>query len=89
MKKLEKGNMRISPSGMHDQMMFFIISGVGIDVFYIYAYISYFKPPTPIALDVVLFWIFGLIFNAVVFTMIIAQPGIHCIHLGDYRDIAA
>ena len=29
MKKLEKGNMRISPSGMHDQMMFFIISGVG------------------------------------------------------------
>ena len=72
MKKLEKGNMRISPSGMHDQMMFFIISGVGIDVFYIYAYISYFKPPTPIALDVVIFWIFGLIFNAVVFTMIIA-----------------
>ena len=55
MKKLEKGTMRISPSGMHDQMMFFIISGVGIDVFYIYAYISYFKPPTPIALDVVIF----------------------------------
>ena len=31
MKKLEKGTMRIFPSGMHDQMMFFIISGVGID----------------------------------------------------------
>ena len=30
---------------MHDQMMLFIILGVGIDVFYIYAYISYFKPP--------------------------------------------
>ena len=28
MKKLEKGNMRISPSGMHDQMMFFIISNI-------------------------------------------------------------
>ena len=27
-KKLEKGNMRISPSGMHDQMMFFIISNI-------------------------------------------------------------
>ena len=28
MKKLEKGTMRISPSGMHDQMMFFIISNI-------------------------------------------------------------
>ena len=35
MKKLEKGTMRISPSGMHDQMMFFVISGVGVDVLYI------------------------------------------------------
>ena len=95
MKKLEKGNMRISPSGMHDQMMFFIISGVGIDVFYIYAYISYFKPPTPIALDVVIFWIFGLIFNAVVFTMIIAlsrvyivsTKGITVILLGIFRHL--
>ena len=95
MKKLEKGTMRIFPSGMHDQMMFFIISGVGIDVFYIYAYISYFKPPTPIALDVVIFWIFGLIFNAVVFTMIIAlsrvyivsTKGITVILLGIFRHL--
>lgn len=80
MKKLEKGNMRISSSGMHDQMMLFIILGVGIDVFYIYAYISYFKPPTPIALDVVAFWIFGLIFNAVIFTSLDkgTQPFVVC-----------
>ena len=111
MKKLEKGTMRISPSGMHDQMMFFIISGVGVDVLYIdtfswvidppiriaiiYAYISYIKPPTPIALDVVIFWIFGLIFNAVVFTMIIAlsrvyivsTKGITVILLGIFRHL--
>lgn len=95
MKKLEKGTMRISSSGMHDQMMLFIILGVGIDVFYIYAYISYFKPPTPIALDVVAFWIFGLIFNAVIFTMIIAlsrvyivsTKGITVILLGIFRHL--
>ena len=45
MKKLEKGNMRISSSGMHDQMMLFIILGVGIDVFYIYAYTAYSNSP--------------------------------------------
>ena len=45
MKKLEKGNMRISPSGMHDQMMFFIISGVGVDVLYIDTFSWVIDPP--------------------------------------------
>ena len=45
MKKLEKGNMRISPSGMHDQMMFFIISGVGVDVLYIDTFSWVIAPP--------------------------------------------
>ncbi len=43
MKKLEKGTMRISPSGMHDQMMFFIISGVGVDVLYIDTFATVYK----------------------------------------------
>lgn len=45
MKKLEKGTMRISPSGMHDQMMFFIISGVGVDVLYIDTFSWVIAPP--------------------------------------------
>ena len=53
MKKLEKGNMRISPSGMHDQMMFFIISGVGVDVLYIDTFSWVIDPPIRIAIDTV------------------------------------
>lgn len=45
MKKLEKGTMRISSSGMHDQMMFFIISGVGVDVLYIDTFSWVIAPP--------------------------------------------
>ena len=45
MKKLEKGNMRISSSGMHDQMMFFIVSGVGVDVLYIDTFSWVIDPP--------------------------------------------
>ena len=45
MKKLEKSNMRISPSGMHDQMIFFIISGVGVDVLYIDTFSWVIDPP--------------------------------------------
>ena len=90
MKKLEKGTMRISPSGMHDQMMFFIISGVGVDVLYIDTFSWVIDPPIRIAIDTV-----TMIFNAVVFTMIIAlsrvyivsTKGITVILLGIFRHL--
>ena len=95
MKKLEKGNMRISPSGMHDQMMFFIISGVGIDVLYIDTFSWVIDPPIRIAIDTVTITAFFLIFTGVVFTMIIAlsrvyivsTKGITVILLGIFRHL--
>ena len=93
MKKLEKGTMRISPSGMHDQMMFFIISGVGVDVLYIDTFSWVIDPPIRIAIDTVTITAFFLIFTGVVFTMIIAlsrvyivsTKGITVILLGIFR----
>ena len=82
MKKLEKGTMRISPSGMHDQMMFFIISGVGVDVLYIDTFSWVIDPPIRIAIDTVTITAFFLIFTGVVFTMIIAL-----ILLGIFRHL--
>ena len=95
MKKLEKGNMRISPSGMHDQMMFFIISGVGVDVLYIDTFSWVIDPPIRIAIDTVTITAFFLIFTGVVFTMIIAlsrvyivsTKGITVILLGIFRHL--
>ena len=95
MKKLEKGNMRISPSGMHDQMMFFIISGVGVDVLYIDTFSWVIDPPIRIAIDTVTITAFFLIFTGVVFTMIIALSrvyivstrGITVILLGIFRHL--
>ena len=95
MKKLEKGNMRISPSGMHDQMMFFIISGVGVDVLYIDTFSWVIAPPIRIAIDTVTITAFFLIFTGVVFTMIIAlsrvyivsTKGITVILLGIFRHL--
>ena len=95
MKKLEKGTMRISPSGMHDQMMFFIISGVGVDVLYIDTFSWVIDPPTRIAIDTVTITAFFLIFTGVVFTMIIAlsrvyivsTKGITVILLGIFRHL--
>ena len=95
MKKLEKGTMRISPSGMHDQMMFFIISGVGIDVLYIDTFSWVIDPPIRIAIDTVTIAAFFLIFTGVVFTMIIAlsrvyivsTKGITVILLGIFRHL--
>ena len=95
MKKLEKGTMRISPSGMHDQMMFFIISGVGVDVLYIDTFSWVIDPPIRIAIDTVTITAFFLIFTGVVFTMIIAlsrvyivsTKGITVILLGIFRHL--
>ena len=95
MKKLEKGNMRISPPGMHDQMMFFIISGVGVDVLYIDTFSWVIDPPIRIAIDTVTITAFFLIFTGVVFTMIIAlsrvyivsTKGITVILLGIFRHL--
>ena len=95
MKKLEKGTMRISPSGMHDQMMFFIISGVGVDVLYIDTFSWVIAPPIRIAIDTVTITAFFLIFTGVVFTMIIAlsrvyivsTKGITVILLGIFRHL--
>ena len=95
MKKLEKGNMRISPSGMHDQMMFFIISGVGVDVLYIDTFSWVIDPPIRRAIDTVTITAFFLIFTGVVFTMIIAlsrvyivsTKGITVILLGIFRHL--
>lgn len=95
MKKLEKGNMRISSSGMHDQMMFFIISGVGVDVLYIDTFSWVIDPPIRIAIDTVTITAFFLIFTGVVFTMIIAlsrvyivsTKGITVILLGIFRHL--
>ena len=95
MKKLEKGNMRISPSGMHDQMMFFIISGVGVDVLYIDTFSWVIDPRIRIAIDTVTITAFFLIFTGVVFTMIIAlsrvyivsTKGITVILLGIFRHL--
>ena len=95
MKKLEKGNMRISPSGMHDQMMFFIIYGVGVDVLYIDTFSWVIDPPIRIAIDTVTITAFFLIFTGVVFTMIIAlsrvyivsTKGITVILLGIFRHL--
>ena len=95
MKKLEKGTMRISPSGMHDQMMFFIISGVGVDVLYIDTFSWVIDPPIRIAIDTVTIAAFFLIFTGVVFTMIIAlsrvyivsTKGITVILLGIFRHL--
>ena len=95
MKKLEKGNMRISPSGMHDQMMFFIISGVGVDVLYIDTFSWVIDPPIRIAIDTVTITAFFLIFTGVVFTMIIAlsrvyivsTKGITVVLLGIFRHL--
>ena len=95
MKKLEKGNMRISPSGMHDQMMFFIISGVGVDVLYIDTFSWGIDPPIRIAIDTVTITAFFLIFTGVVFTMIIAlsrvyivsTKGITVVLLGIFRHL--
>ena len=95
MKKLEKGNMRISPSGMHDQMMFFIISGVGVDVLYIDTFSWVIDPPIRIAIDTVTITAFFLIFTGVVFTVIIAlsrvyivsTKGITVILLGIFRHL--
>ena len=95
MKRLEKGNMRISPSGMHDQMMFFIISGVGVDVLYIDTFSWVIDPPIRIAIDTVTITAFFLIFTGVVFTMIIAlsrvyivsTKGITVILLGIFRHL--
>ena len=95
MKKLEKGNMRISPSGMHDQMMFFIISGVGVDVLYIDTFSWVIDPPIRIAIDTVTITAFFLIFTGVVFTMIIAlsrvyivsTKGITVILMGIFRHL--
>ena len=95
MKKLEKGNMRISPSGMHDQMMFFIISGVGVDILYIDTFSWVIDPPIRIAIDTVTITAFFLIFTGVVFTMIIAlsrvyivsTKGITVILLGIFRHL--
>ena len=95
MKKLEKGTMRISPSGMHDQMMFFIISGVGVDVLYIDTFSWVINPPIRIAIDTVTITAFFLIFTGVVFTMIIAlsrvyivsTKGITVILLGIFRHL--
>ena len=95
MRKLEKGNMRISPSGMHDQMMFFIISGVGVDVLYIDTFSWVIDPPIRIAIDTVTIAAFFLIFTGVVFTMIIAlsrvyivsTKGITVILLGIFRHL--
>ena len=79
MKKLEKGTMRISPSGMHDQMMFFIISGVGVDVLYIDTFSWVIDPPIRIAIDTVTITAFFLIFTGVVFTMIIALSRVYIV----------
>ena len=95
MKKLEKGTMRISPSGMHDQMMFFIISCVGVDVLYIDTFSWVIDPPIRIAIDTVTITAFFLIFTGVVFTMIIAlsrvyivsTKGITVILLGIFRHL--
>ena len=95
MKKLEKGTMRISSSGMHDQMMFFIISGVGVDVLYIDTFSWVIDPPIRIAIDTVTITAFFLIFTGVVFTMIIAlsrvyivsTKGITVILLGIFRHL--
>ena len=95
MKKLEKGTMRISSSGMHDQMMFFIISGVGVDVLYIDTFSWVIDPPIRIAIDTVTITAFFLIFTGVVFTMIIAlsrvyivsTKGITVILLGIFRPL--
>lgn len=95
MKKPEKGNMRISSSGMHDQMMFFIISGVGVDVLYIDTFSWVIDPPIRIAIDTVTITAFFLIFTGVVFTMIIAlsrvyivsTKGITVILLGIFRHL--
>ena len=95
MKKFEKGNMRISPSGMPDQMMFFIISGVGVDVLYIDTFSWVIDPPIRIAIDTVTITAFFLIFTGVVFTMIIAlsrvyivsTKGITVILLGIFRHL--
>ena len=95
MKKLEKGTMRISSSGMHDQMMFFIISGVGVDVLYIDTFSWVIAPPIRIAIDTVTITAFFLIFTGVVFTMIIAlsrvyivsTKGITVILLGIFRHL--
>ena len=95
MKKLEKGTMRISPSGMHDQMMFFVISGVGVDVLYIDTFSWVIDPPIRIAIDTVTITAFFLIFTGVVFTMIIAlsrvyivsTKGITVILLGIFRHL--
>ena len=95
MKKLEKGTMRISPSGMHDQMMFFIISGVGVDVLYIDTFSWVIDPPIRIAIDTVTITAFFLIFTGVVFTMIIAlsrvyivsTKGITVVLLGIFRHL--
>ena len=95
MKKLEKGTMRISPSGMHDQMMFFIISGVGVDVLYIDTFSWVIDPPIRIAIDTFTITAFFLIFTGVVFTMIIAlsrvyivsTKGITVILLGIFRHL--
>ena len=94
MKKLEKGTMRISSSGMHDQMMFFI-SGVGVDVLYIDTFSWVIDPPIRIAIDTVTITAFFLIFTGVVFTMIIAlsrvyivsTKGITVILLGIFRHL--
>ena len=95
MKKLEKGTMRISPSGMHDQMMFFIISGVGVDVLYIDTFSWVIDPPIRIAIDTVTITAFFLIFTGVVFTMtialsrvyIVSTKGITVILLGIFRHL--
>ena len=95
MKKLEKGTMRISPSGMHAQMMYFIISGVGVDVLYIDTFSWVIDPPIRIAIDTVTITAFFLIFTGVVFTMIIAlsrvyivsTKGITVIWLGIFRHL--
>lgn len=95
MKKPEKGNMRISSSGMHDQMMFFIISGVGVDVLYIDTFSWVIDPPIRIAIDTVTITAFFLIFTGVVYTMIIAlsrvyivsTKGITVILLGIFRHL--
>ena len=95
MKKLEKGTMRISSSGMHDQMRFFIISGVGVDVLYIDTFSWVIDPPIRIAIDTVTITAFFLIFTGVVFSMIIelsrvyivSTKGITVILLGIFRHL--